>query len=56
MTAVEAIEFQIEKLSVNELDELRRWFMSFDSDAWDAKIEEDARSGRLNALADETIE
>ncbi len=56
MTTIEAIETEIIKLSTLELTKLRQWFMTFDSDAWDAQIEKDAASGKLDALADEALE
>ena len=56
MTTIEAIETEITKLSAPELTKLRQWFMSFGSDAWDAQIEKDAVSGKLDALANEALE
>ena len=56
MTTIEAIETEIKKLSAPELTKLRHWFMNFDSDAWDAQIEKDAASGKLDALAKEALE
>lgn len=55
MTTVEAIEKEIEKLSPTELAEFRRWYTDFDADAWDAQIEADAASGKLDALAEEAL-
>lgn len=56
MSRVEAIEQQIEKLSRDELAELRCWFAEFDSDAWDRQIEEDVRAGRLDRAMEEATE
>ena len=56
MTTIEAIETEITKLSTPELTKLREWFMNFDSDVWDAQIEKDAVSGKLDALANEALE
>ena len=55
MTAVEAVEKQIEKLSPSELAEFRLWYAKYDADAWDAQIEADAAAGKLDALAKEAI-
>jgi hypothetical protein len=55
MTTVEAIEQEIKKLSPKELAELRQWFASFDADAWDTQIENDAQAGKLDALAAEAL-
>ncbi len=43
-------------LSTIELAAFRAWFMEFDADAWDRRIESDIVSGRLDALADEALE
>ena len=55
MTTVEAIEKEIEKFSPKELAEFRRWYADFDADAWDAQIEADAATGKLDALAEEAL-
>ncbi len=56
MTSVANIEKKISNLSYEELAELRGWFISFDSDAWDAQIEADAKKGKLDFLAREALE
>ena len=53
MTRVELIEKEVATLSKDELREFRRWFTEFDAEAWDRRIEEDVRSGRLDAVMDE---
>lgn len=55
MTTVQSIEQQIKQLTSDEVAELRRWFISFDADAWDAQIEQDARAGKLDQLAAEAL-
>ena len=55
MTTVESIEKEIEKLSPKELAEFRRWYDDFDANAWDAQIEADAASGKLDVLAEEAL-
>jgi hypothetical protein len=50
MGKVELIEQQIAALSPDELALFRRWYASFDSDAWDRQIESDLRAGKLDAL------
>ena len=55
MTRIEEIESRIRELNPDELSTLRRWFLEFDSYAWDRQIEEDAKNGRLDALADSAI-
>lgn len=55
MGKVETIEREVQSLSSDELREFRRWFREFDANAWDQQIEDDARSGNLDALAEEAL-
>lgn len=48
---LEALEHEIRLLSPEDLARFRAWFAAFDAAAWDAQIERDAASGRLDALA-----
>jgi hypothetical protein len=48
------IEAAIEKLATREFDRFRDWFDAFDA-RFDAKIERDAASGKLDALADAAL-
>ena len=50
MRKVEDIEQQISELSSAEFAELRDWVLERDWVAWDAQIERDARSGKLDKL------
>jgi hypothetical protein len=43
-------------LPPEELRQFRAWFQQFDADAWDQQIEDDAKAGRLDRLADQAIE
>ena len=52
---VEDIEKAIEKLAPRELDRLRAWFEEFQAARFDAKIERDAQSGKLDRLADQAV-
>jgi hypothetical protein len=52
MTKLEAIEQTVKDLPPNELDEFRAWFEEFEAAVFDAKIERDARSGKLDRLAE----
>jgi hypothetical protein len=56
VSTVEEIEKAIEHLPAPQLGELRRWFDEFMADQWDARIEADARSGKLDFLLDEAEE
>ncbi len=51
MSTVEDIEKAVTNLSPDELARFRRWFEEFDAARFDAKIERDARSGKLDRLA-----
>jgi len=42
-------------LSTAELAAFRNWFREFDAEAWDRQIEEDAKSGKLVALANAAL-
>jgi len=55
MSTVLEIETAISKLSREERFAFRAWVEDFDAEAWDKQFEEDARSGRLDALADEAL-
>jgi hypothetical protein len=52
MSKVESIERDIQKLSDEELSDLRQWFATFDAEAWDRQFDEDVRAGRLDTQAE----
>jgi hypothetical protein len=56
MTTIEDIEKAIAKLPADQLDRFRDWFEQFDAARFDAKIERDAKAGKLDRLADEARE
>jgi len=56
MRKLEHIEQQIRELSRHEFAELREWFLEQDWTAWDAQIEADAKSGKLDKLIAESQE
>ncbi len=55
MTKLEKIEREIEALDPEELSRLRAWFAAFDAANWDARIDRDAASGKLDALAERAL-
>ena len=55
MSRVEQIEAAIQKLSREEFFRLRDWMRDRFDDEWDKQIEEDARSGRLDRVAQEAL-
>lgn len=56
MTDLEQLERKIKSLSPEDLAKFRKWFMEFDWQLWDSKIEEDLESGRLDRLISEARE
>ena len=55
MRSVVELENAVQQLSPDELAEFRRWFASFDAAAWDAQLESDASTGRLDSMAEEAL-
>lgn len=53
MTKVEEIQAAIESLPEDEYSRLRRWFTDRDWAQWDAEIEHDSDSGKLDFLITE---
>jgi len=49
------LEQEIQQLSREELAAFREWFVQYDSEEWDRQIEDDALSGKLDALASEAL-
>ena len=55
MSRVEQIEGQIQQLTAEELASLREWFAEFDAESWDRQMDADARSGKLDRLAEAAL-
>ena len=55
MGKIETLEKEIESLTPEEMVEFRTWFMEYDSEVWDRKIEDDIAVGKLDDLADEAL-
>jgi len=49
---IKALEAAVQALPPSALADFRRWFMEFDSAAWDRQLEADASAGKLDALAE----
>ncbi len=47
--SVEELESAVSGLSAAELFRFSQWFEEFMADAWDRQIEQDMRTGRLDA-------
>jgi hypothetical protein len=50
MTKIEAIKKAVEQLSPRELAKFRAWFEEFEAQLFDARIERDAKAGKLDKL------
>jgi hypothetical protein len=50
---VENLEKAVSELSPDELRQFSAWFVDFDQARWEMQIEKDAKSGRLDFLAEE---
>lgn len=55
MSKVENIEQEIRGLSSSDLAAFRKWFIEYDAKAWERQIEDDARAGKLDALAEAAL-
>ncbi|CAG0963704.1 hypothetical protein ANRL3_01050 [Anaerolineae bacterium] len=55
MFTVQEIERAVSKLPANELARFRDWFDEFDAKMWDKQFEQDAKSGKLDKLANRAI-
>ena len=52
---IHEIEQAITELSPKEMARFRKWFEEFDAQAWDEQFEQDAKSGKLDKLANKAI-
>ena len=50
------LEKAVSKLPPDDLARFRAWFEEFDAARFDQKIERDAKSGKLDHLADQAID
>jgi hypothetical protein len=55
MSRLEQLEQQIAELNVSELKALREWFERYDAEVWDRQIESDAKTGKLDGLAERAL-
>jgi len=53
MSTIEEIKEAISKLPEDQYTKIRRWFTEEDWKSWDAQIERDSASGKLDFLVDE---
>jgi hypothetical protein len=52
---IQEIEQAITNLSPKELARFRQWFDEFDARAWDGQIKADAKSGKLDKIAEKAL-
>ena len=55
MKTIEDIEKALAELPADQLAEFRVWFETFDAARFDERIEQDAKGGRLDRLAEQAI-
>ena len=55
MNNIHEIKQAISKLSPDEFARFRDWFEEFDAKAWDKQFEKDAKSGKLDQVANHAI-
>ena len=55
MSSIQEIEQAVTRLSSKELARFRQWFDEYDAKAWDEQFERDAKSGKLDDLAEKAI-
>jgi hypothetical protein len=55
MTTAEDIEKAVEELAPRELARFRAWFETFDAEQFDAAVERDVQSGKLDGFAEEAL-
>ncbi|MFQ5639625.1 MAG: hypothetical protein ACE5IR_16700 [bacterium] len=55
MQNVQNIQSAVARLSPDELARFRKWFEEFEAKVWDKQFEKDAKSGKLDQLADQAI-
>ena len=51
--SVQELEIAVTQLPSPELAQFSKWFEEYQADLWDKQIEQDALSGRLDALAEQ---
>ncbi len=56
MSTIEEIEKAVSELTPSDYEKFRQWLSIYDNKHWDQQMDEDAKSGRLDALAHEAIE
>ena len=56
MNAIEEIKEAVERLTPEDLDAFRSWYLEFDAQRWDEQFERDAKSGKLDQIAERAVQ
>ena len=56
MIKIEVLEQHIAELDDNSFAKLREWFIEFDQERWDKKLEADSNAGKLDFLINAALE
>jgi uncharacterized membrane protein len=56
MSTVEEIESAVSQLAPSDYEKFRQWLSDYHNRKWDKEMEEDAKAGRLDALAKEALD
>jgi hypothetical protein len=52
---IQELEQAVIQLPPKELARFRKWFEEFDAQAWDKQLDADAKSGKLDKIAEQAI-
>lgn len=52
---IEEVVKTVEQLPQDQLKQFRNWFQKFDAEIWNEQIEEDIKTGKLDAFAQAAI-
>jgi len=52
---IQELEHAVTQLPPKELEHFRKWFEEFDAQGWDKQWEADAESGKLDKIAEQTL-
>jgi len=55
MTTIEDIEKAVAELPADQLQQFRAWFAEFEAVRFDQEIEQGAKTGRLDRLAEQAL-
>ncbi len=56
MNAIEEIKEAVARLAPEDFDAFRSWYLEFDAQRWDEQFERDAKSGKLDQIAERAVQ